>query len=94
MLLSPLLALLPLLSLGVEAKKDNKHVNSVSAAALKEYTLEAEGIKASFIPFGARLKSLRVPDREGDWREVNLGYETGKGYADETAPSYFGAVIG
>lgn len=89
MLLTPILALLPFL--GVEAKP---HVASVSPAALKEYTLEAEGIKASFIPFGARLKSLRVPDRTGAWREVNLGYEDAQGYADEESPSYFGAVIG
>ncbi|CAK9785996.1 galactose mutarotase-like protein [Cutaneotrichosporon oleaginosum] len=86
MLLTPLLAFLPLL--------EAKHVEKVSPAALKEYTLAADGITASFIPFGARLKSLRVPDAGGAWREVNLGYADAQGYADEAAPSYYGAVIG
>lgn len=89
MLFTPLLAVLAALS-----SVEGKHVKSVSPAALKEYTLEADGIKASFIPFGARLKSLRVPDAGGTWREVNLGYTDAQGYADEAAPSYYGAVIG
>jgi aldose 1-epimerase len=91
MLLTPLLALLPFLA---PAEAKGKHVKHVSAPALKEYTLTADGITASFVPFGARLKSLRVPDATGAWREVNLGYEDAQGYADEVAPSYYGAVIG
>ncbi|BEJ11376.1 hypothetical protein CspHIS471_0107980 [Cutaneotrichosporon sp. HIS471] len=71
-----------------------KHVSSVSPAALKEYTLSAPGIRATFIPFGARLKSLTVPDIKGVWRQVNLGYSDAQGYADEVRPSYYGAVIG
>lgn len=67
---------------------------AVSVAALEEVALSAPGIKATFIPYGARLKSLRVPDRDGNWKEVNLGYETAQEYRDERSPSYFGAVIG
>lgn len=74
-----LLALLPALSL---------------AAAVDQVAISAPGIKATFVPYGARLQSLKVPDRRGEWKEVNLGYETAQEYRDEKSPSYFGAVIG
>lgn len=68
--------------------------SSVAIAAPDEITLSAPGIKASFVPFGARLKSLQVPDRNGEWKEINLGYKSAQEYRDEKSPSYFGAVIG
>ncbi|TXT11241.1 hypothetical protein VHUM_01992 [Vanrija humicola] len=65
-----------------------------SDAGLKVVTLKAEGIEASFIPYGARLTSLRVPDRTGEWREVNVGYADAAQYHKEKGNAYFGAVVG
>ena len=44
------------------------------------------------ITFGAALRSLHVPDRTGDKRDVVLGYDTLEEY--ETRPAYLGAVVG
>ncbi|GMK54769.1 hypothetical protein CspeluHIS016_0113550 [Cutaneotrichosporon spelunceum] len=71
-----------------------KHIPLVSPAAVKEYTLSADGITATFIPFGARLKSLRVPDANGLWRQVTLGFANIQSYANEAVVYYYGAVIG
>lgn len=65
-----------------------------SMSGSKEIKLVAEGIRASFTTYGARLVSLQVPDRDSVWREVNIGYDDVETYVNEKAPSYFGAVIG
>lgn len=66
----------------------------IAASALQEYKLCAPGIRATLIPYGARLTSLQVPDRAGQWTEVNVGYADPASYVRESGPSYFGAVVG
>jgi aldose 1-epimerase len=67
-----------------------------SGDAFKKYNLEAKGIKASFIPYGARLTNLYVKDRHGKWQDVAVGYDNGEQYLtdSETNHTYFGAVVG
>ena len=62
----------------------------------EKLTLSAKGIKASFIPYGARLTNLYVSDKNGKMQDVVLGYDSGKDYLNdtETAHTYFGAVVG
>lgn len=62
----------------------------------KLYTISAENITATFIPYGARLTSLLVPDRSGNRQDVVLGYDDPKHYLidTETDHTYFGAVVG
>ncbi|KAF2720893.1 aldose 1-epimerase [Polychaeton citri CBS 116435] len=62
----------------------------------KKYELQANNIKASFIPYGARLTNLLVPDKYGDLQDVAVGYDDGKQYLNDTLTShtYFGAVVG
>ncbi|MFS4417998.1 aldose epimerase family protein [Maribacter sp. 2307ULW6-5] len=58
------------------------------------YTLmNKNGLKATFTNYGQRLISLYVPDKNGDFEDVVLGFPTLEGYinADE---KYFGATIG
>ncbi|KAJ5896701.1 galactose mutarotase-like protein [Penicillium subrubescens] len=45
----------------------------------KEYTISANNITAKFIPNGARLMSLLVPDRSGNLQDVVFGYDNLKG---------------
>ncbi|RAL03125.1 aldose epimerase family protein [Aspergillus ibericus CBS 121593] len=60
------------------------------------FTLTADNITAKFIPYGARLTSLLVPDRNGTPQDVIVGYDNPRQYLHdtETNHTYFGAVIG
>ena len=58
-----------------------------------EYTLtNANGMKAKIINYGATVVSLEVPDRNGKFSDVVLGYNNIEGYVADK--SYFGAIIG
>jgi hypothetical protein len=61
---------------------------------LQEYTIHAEGITAKFIPYGARLTSLLVADRDGSEQDVALGYDDPAQYIidSETNHTYFGKL--
>lgn len=65
---------------------------STSSSEIPEYTLQAENITAKFIPYGARLTSLVVPDRNGDDQDIAVGYDTPEEYVrdTETNHTYFG----
>jgi len=57
------------------------------------YTLtNAHGIKVRAITYGGIIISLRVPDKNGQFDDVVLGYDNLDGYL--TASPYFGAIIG
>lgn len=60
------------------------------------YTIAAENITAKFIPYGARLISLLVPDRDGVEQDVAPGYDTGAEYVtdSENNHTFFGAIVG
>ena len=55
-------------------------------------TLDNGVLSCEVITFGAALRSLHVPDRTGNKRDVVLGYDTLDEY--ETRPAYLGAVVG
>lgn len=60
------------------------------------YTLRAENITAKYIPYGARLTSLIVKDRDGNDQDVVAGYDESTRYVTdtETNHTYFGPVVG
>ncbi|KAH8786215.1 galactose mutarotase-like domain-containing protein [Hyaloscypha finlandica] len=59
-----------------------------------KYTLTAPGITAKFIPYAASITNLVVPDRNGTFRDVILGYDNATFYpVDPNHPDY-GAVPG
>ena len=61
---------------------------------LQKHTIEAPGIRASYIAYGARLTNLFVPDKNGVFRDVVLGYDKGVQYVNDTENehTYFGAA--
>ena len=61
-----------------------------------KYNLSAHGIRASFIPYGARITNLWVDDCDGNPQDVVVGYDEGRRYLQdtETNHTYFGAVVG
>lgn len=70
--------------------------SSSDSSVFTKYTISAPGISASFIPYGATLTNLFVPDKNGNPQDVVLGYDSGTAYLNdtETNHSYFGAVVG
>jgi len=58
-----------------------------------QFTLtNANGMEVKALSFGCIITSIRVPDRNGKFDDVVLGYDNMDGYARN--PSHFGAVIG
>ncbi len=51
------------------------------------------GLSASFIPFGASLTRLLVPDRDGKLADIALGFDTPEEYPQHGNP-YFGCIVG
>jgi len=57
------------------------------------YTLKSSTIEARMVTFGARIVSVRTPDRAGHVADVVLGYENIEGYLADKK-TYFGAIVG
>ena len=57
------------------------------------YTLKAEGLEVRVTNFGARIVSIRTPDRSGKVADVALGYDTIDGYVADNK-TYLGSIVG
>jgi len=59
-------------------------------------TIAADGINATFLPYGARLTSLFVDDKDGVPRDVVVGYDDPSFYVEQarTSNAYVGAIVG
>lgn len=66
---------------------------TAEGAKIDLYTLKAEGIEASVTTFGARIVSIRSPDRSGNMANVVLGYSALDGYLQDRS-TYFGSIVG
>ncbi len=57
------------------------------------YTLKNKnGVEARIMTYGGIIQSLKVPDKNGQFGDVVLGYDSLNGYVTNTP--YFGALIG
>ena len=54
--------------------------------------LNKNGLKAQIIDFGATLVALEAPDRQGQFADVLLGYDSLQHYVNDQ--SYFGGIVG
>jgi len=62
--------------------------------AITRYTLvNTSGARVSFIPAGAAIVALEVPDRSGKLADVVLGYDTAAEYLEGNNP-YMGLTVG
>ncbi len=60
---------------------------------VEKYTFaNANGIEVEAITYGGIITALRVPDQNGQFSDIVLGYDSLAGYLDVTP--YFGAIIG
>ena len=61
--------------------------------AMDAFTLRnTNGMTVRFIAYGGSIVSIEVPDRDGRFADVTLGYDAEEGYA--TDRHYLGALIG
>lgn len=59
------------------------------------YTLKnANGMEVCVTNFGGRIVSIMVPDRNGDFKDVVLGFDSVQAYFPQNNQSDFGAAIG
>ena len=57
------------------------------------YTLKnSSGAQVQIINYGARVVSLTMPDRNGNFADIVTGYDSLKSYVHDN--SYFGAIVG
>ena len=59
-----------------------------------KYTIQSEGIRAQFIPYGASLTNLFIKDAKGIERDIVLGYDNATAYARDTSHPHLGGVPG
>ena len=61
--------------------------------AVEIYTLRnAKGAEARILTYGGIVQSLTMPDKNGKFADIVLGYDNLQGYIDKTP--YFGALVG
>jgi aldose 1-epimerase len=63
--------------------------------AVELYTLSNKtGAKATITTYGARVVTLKMPDKQGKFDDIVLGFDNLDGYLRTPPPPYFGATIG
>ncbi|KAF1828787.1 aldose 1-epimerase [Decorospora gaudefroyi] len=70
------------------------HPGSPHPDAEGRYTLEAEGIRAQFIPYGATLTNLFVKDAKGQELDIVLGYDNTSYYPVDPGHPVYNAIPG
>jgi aldose 1-epimerase len=66
---------------------------TAGGADVEEYTLtNANGVEVKIITYGGIVTSVRVPDRDGNMANINLGFDNLADY--ETRNPYFGCITG
>lgn len=70
--------------------------STINEIPVKLYQLKnAAGMEVCITNFGGRVVSINVPDREGNMKDVVLGFDNVRQYTDSVnSPSDFGAAIG
>jgi aldose 1-epimerase len=59
------------------------------------YTLRnSKGAEATITTYGARVVTLKMPDKTGKFDDIVLGFDNLDGYLQIPPPPYFGATIG
>jgi aldose 1-epimerase len=68
-------------------------VAKIEGDSVRFYTLKnSNGVEITFTNYGQRLLSLHVPDKNGKFEDIVLGYGTLKEFIDNR--NYYGAIIG
>jgi len=71
--------------------------NAIETTSQTEVSIIApdNSIVANFLAFGATVKNLWVPGKDGKWRDLVLGFDTVSEYTDQKfGRQFFGPVVG
>ena len=79
---------------GVELLPEEAFQATVGDRAVALYTLHAGDVTLQATNYGARVVSLWTPDRDGNYQDIVLGYESIDRYLDNTGERFLGAVVG
>ncbi|MEX0321314.1 MAG: aldose epimerase family protein [Puniceicoccaceae bacterium] len=64
-------------------------------SSIKEYTLmNKNGMIVRITNYGATVTAIIVPDKNGEFADVALGYNTVEGYINAIDRPYFGSIVG
>ncbi|WP_324721697.1 aldose epimerase family protein [Salinimicrobium sp. HB62] len=75
------------------AMKKDSFGTTPEGKQIGQYTLQNEqGMEVKIITYGGRITSLKVPDRQGNYEDVVLGFNSLEQYVEENP--FFGAIIG
>lgn len=89
-------SLITLLVIGCSSPKNQDDMkDTTSQPSLNEQTVtltNSTGLKATITPYGGKVISLYVPDKDGNLADVVLGYDSASQYP--AGNPYFGALIG
>ncbi|SDL30165.1 aldose epimerase family protein [Nonomuraea jiangxiensis] len=59
------------------------------------YTLRnSHGMRVNILTYGGILQSIQVPDRQGKFANVVLGFNNLSDYVNKSRTTYFGAIVG
>ncbi len=61
--------------------------------AVELYTLKSPSVEVGLITYGARIVSIRTPDKTGKVADVALGYSSLEGYLTDNK-TYVGSIVG
>lgn len=61
--------------------------------SMKSYVLANEKLKITILSYGAIIQKIEMPDQNGNWQNIVLGFEDKEEYKTKNLP-YFGAVVG
>jgi len=68
---------------------------SKTGQVVELYTIRnSKGAEATITNYGARVVTLKVPDKAGKFNDIVLGFDNLDGYLQTPPPPYFGATIG
>ena len=67
---------------------------TVDGKATSLYTLKAGDLVMQVTNYGGRVVTLWAPDRNGNYADVEIGYENINRYINNTGERFFGAVVG
>jgi aldose 1-epimerase len=66
---------------------------TADGTAVPIYTLKSGQVEVRVMAYGAKLVSIRTPDRAGKMADIVLGYDSLQDYLNDSK-TYFGAVVG
>lgn len=87
------LSLLSLFAASAVAQYSTPSNNSLGPDANGKYTVQSDGIRAQFIPYGASITNLFIKGKDGVERDIVLGFDKASDYEGEMHP-HLGGVPG